>query len=370
MKIATFSCIIISYVLSFMLIGCGSGSSNSSHKTSTNEPGDSNPPSYENLTIISKVNVGGYNDVKDVEISGNKVYIADSFDGLKIFDISDPANPRFIGFIDPYGSDRYSADNFYRIALSNNIAIAALIPGCSGFCYNWGGILRLYDVSHPRNPTFISTIDSYVDDVIADGNLIYITADESPNPYLFVIDISDPANPNIVGSTPIAAAGKLAKMNDMLYMSHGDFVQFLNVQVINVNNPSAPFVEGPNENGWVNVEHPSIAISNKIAYIADKTYGLEVVDVSDPSSINIIKNISTTSSVNDVFVYGNYLFVAEGLEVKVYDISDPMSPVFFKSIATQTTALKVRVSDGLGIIITAEVIGSYKEKLYTFTVGP
>ncbi len=57
----------------------------------------SNPTNPE---ILSNTDTG---DAKDIEVSGSYAYIADGYEGLKIFDISDSYNPVFYSSLDTHG---------------------------------------------------------------------------------------------------------------------------------------------------------------------------------------------------------------------------------------------------------------------------
>jgi hypothetical protein len=96
------------------------------------------------------------------------------------------------------------------------------------------------------------------------------------------------------------------------------------------------------------------------AYVADGDEGLRIIDVSDPSSPTPAGNCDTQDDARGVFVLGGYAFVADGSGgLQIVDVSDPENPTPAGNCDTEDYALAVFVSGdyayvgdemGLGII--------------------
>jgi hypothetical protein len=123
---------------------------------------------------------------------------------------------------------------------------------------------------------------------------------------LQVIDITNPQNPEIVGSvdTPglaqgVAVSGTHAYVTDW---SSG-------LQVIDITNPQNPQIVG-------SVGTPSaarhVAVSGNHAYVADQTSGLQVINIKDPQSPQIVGSVDTPSASYHVAVSGAFVYVADG----------------------------------------------------------
>ncbi|MCK4226133.1 hypothetical protein KAX29_04495, partial [candidate division WOR-3 bacterium] len=120
-------------------------------------------------------------EARDVYVSGNYAYVADSESGLRIIDISDPTNPFEVGFYDPPPPA---------------FAVGVYISGNYAYVAFWGYGLRIVDVSDPTNPFEVSYFDStYCNDVYVSGNYAYAMVADG----FCIIDVSDPTNPDSVG---------------------------------------------------------------------------------------------------------------------------------------------------------------------------
>lgn len=311
----------------------------------------------ESWKIVSSVSFGDY--VSKVAFSEKKAYVAYGFDGVCIIDISDPINPFLIGSIDPYGTVSDAADNMYDIAITNNIACIAVVPGCTGWCSGFREIIRLYDVEDPAVPLYLSSVEVNSEDIYAEGELLYATGYDSATitNHLFIIDISDPKNPFIKSSVQIPSAGKLAKKGDFVYVSYNDLFHFKEIIVVDVADSAKPFVISPSDaNTVLNIAHSPLALFDDFAYVADGDYGLDIVDISASDSPTIGKTITTLSPVTDVAVSRDgYLLVTHGSNTTgVYGLQTPQNPAFFAEITTRTGGKKVFVTEGVGVVISDE----------------
>ncbi len=348
-------------VIIFVMAGCGGS-------TSTNTT-----PKYASLKIISSIPSTSEN-VASVQISKSIAYVAYGYDGVRIFDVSDLGKPQQVGYINPYGTTSDSPDNISNIVISGNIACIALTPGCSGLCMGSleSGVLRFYDISDPKNPVFISSLDESSADFLTDGNFLYVSRYSSSSTsfaQLDVIDISAPLVPKIVGSTPIPAAGHLAKSGNLVFISYNDLTHFKSIQAVDVSNPNSPAALGSNENGAINVAHAYLAMHGNIAYIADGDFGIPVVNVSNPISPTVITTITSAAVTTSLFSSGSYLYSASGSAgVGIYDLQSPQNPVLIQSIQTGNPALRIWIYDGIGIVLTDQA-GTQKEMLNFFLTG-
>jgi hypothetical protein len=78
---------------------------------------------------------------RSMKVAGNLAYFCDRANGLKIYDISDPANMSLVGTYDTPG-------NVFDVAISGSFAYVA---------DQFDGVLVL-DVSNPSNPTLVATL--------------------------------------------------------------------------------------------------------------------------------------------------------------------------------------------------------------------
>ncbi len=124
---------------------------------------------------------------------------------------------------------------------------------------------------------------------------------------LQVIDIANPADPQIVGSadTPgdahgVATSGGLAYVTDSV-----------GLQVFDITNPADPQIVG-------SVDTPGsafkVTVSGTLAYVADGGSGLQVIDIANPAAPQIVGGVDTpTGSARGVTVSGTIAYVSCGV---------------------------------------------------------
>jgi hypothetical protein len=71
-----------------------------------------------------------------------------------------------------------------------------------------------------------------------------------------------------------------------------------------------------------------IYVTNGIAYVAERSIGIELINVSNPSNPQSISNYDTPGYSLDVVVGGNYAYVADFSSLYIIDVTNPFSPVF------------------------------------------
>jgi len=147
-----------------------------------------------------------------------------------------------------------------------------------------------------------------------------------------VLDISDPANPSLIGENNLQA-----RPRDILISGDYAFVATDSIlYVVDISVPSSPDVRGtvalPNvfsylQNTW------SIEVLANYAYVATGN-SLRIFNVSNPDSPVEVGSYDTGGQVRDVALYGNYAFVIneywEGpgwkYQLRIVDVSYHSSP--------------------------------------------
>jgi hypothetical protein len=138
-----------------------------------------------NLTCISQHGTN-FGMATGIAANGGYAYVANGADGLRIYDVSTPANPTNVGWI-----------------FSGGDAVAVALAGQYAYVANGGDGLRVYDVSDPAQPTEAghAGVDkpySRFVSVTLSGNYAFVGSGEDG---LHVFDASDPANLIEVGAT-------------------------------------------------------------------------------------------------------------------------------------------------------------------------
>lgn len=175
------------------------------------------------------------------------------------------------------------------------------------------------------------------------GDLLYAVLGEldSGTPGLAVLDISDPADPQLLGQynhAPFTHGGAIVQVQgDYAYMG----AMADGVLVLDISDPADPQYHGSfqPDPAWPGIaNYPpnarGMAIADTIMYLAYDAGGLRVLSISDPSApyqlaqyLNPQHPILTNPAYNNVQLLGDRLYVATdfcGLEV--LDVSDPLAP--------------------------------------------
>jgi len=88
-----------------------------------------------------------------------------------------------------------------------------------------------------------------------------------------------------------------------------------------------------------------VAISGSHAYVADGVAGLQVIDITDPASPQLVGGVDTPYDAAGVAISGSHAYVADveaGLQV--IDITDPASPQLVGGVDTPGRAYGVAIS--------------------------
>jgi len=110
------------------------------------------------------------------------------------------------------------------------------------------------------------------------------------------------------------------------------------------------------ENRISNITTPSVTdkikISENYAYVASGTGGLQIVDISNPSSPSYLSSISTTDA-KDLVIEGNTLYLADGAGgLKTYNISVPTAPTLLDTyVGSIGDAAEISIADGRCFIL-------------------
>jgi hypothetical protein len=236
-------------------------------------------------------NIGGCyipGDAHAVYIVGNYAYLADYAFGLYIISISNLSNPIIVGHCDLPG-------NAYDLFVQDNYAYVA----------DYTAGLQILDVSSPINPIIVGSYDTpyLAVGIFVEGEYAYISDFQS----LLIINISNPAVPNLVGS--------YAGFNDNVYVS-GNYAymaggDLLIVDISNAANPTyvARFVTPG--------EAVGIFVADNYAYVADYASGLQIINIVDPPFPILIGCYDTPYHAYSVSVMGDYIYVADWSSLQI-----------------------------------------------------
>jgi len=272
----------------------------------------------------------------DIFVSGNYAYIADSFNGLRVVDVSDPANPQQVGSFDPPGSRRaqgvYFSDPYLYVADGLGLLILDVSdptapfevgfyhsPGFAVKVYPLGGYafvadreggLRIANVSDPANPKPVSNYfeagSVHVLDVFVSDSYAYVAMGGLG---LRIVDISDPANPQEVGFSDTEGVAEAVQVSgSYAYLADGED----NLRIFDISDPA-----DPQEIGFYDTPAPGYAkdvyLSGRYAFVGDGPSSLLlVIDVSDPANPELAGEYETPGFVWAIYITDSHAYVANG----------------------------------------------------------
>ncbi len=256
---------------------------------------------------------------ENVAVSGNYAYVAAMKSGIRILDVSDPANPYEVASFS-WRSDAYDVE-----VAGNYAYVAVMTEG-----------LRVLDISDPLHPQEVGYVDTFTAyGVTVSGNLALIA--DGPIG-LVVIDISNPASPVELaqldtdgGSYDVVVSGDYAYLGDS---QDG-------LWIVDISTPSAPLEVSHNDTaGWIQ----DLAVSGGFAFVSSG-YSFDVFDVSSPDSTFKVGHLSLSTSAKGVILRGDSAYVANDDDgLRVINISDPTTPVEVSSCDSPGTATGVTCS--------------------------
>lgn len=276
-----------------------------------------------NLRVVGHLKSGW--EARKIRVVGTHAYIAAGMGGLRVLDVSDPANPVEIGFLitpDEANDLKVVGNSAYIAAAMEHLLVVNITnpvsPTLAGSFKHTGGYVNTVDVAGDRvylgqeysglmivnvsdlaHITFLAQFDTpaIVQGVLVDGNYVYLSdyKDYFPNPPieggLRVVDVSDPSRPSLAKYAPLFSyPSRLIKKQDYLY-------------------------------------------------VADLLKGLSIVDVSDP--LNPVESATLANSVSDMVTYNGQLITSSFSGIHLYEL---ISPIILRNVGYYKTA-----GDGRGI---------------------
>jgi hypothetical protein len=278
----------------------------------------------------------------DLCVVGDYLYTANVSDSsVSVIDISIPTNPIQVANVAITGAN--SPQAFYVYAQGRYLYVASLGEGT--------GQLTAFDISIPVMPLQVGTValSSGANDVKVVGHYAYVVTFAA---LLHIIDISDPANMQIVGTTgpgsgPISFNGVDISGNVAYVASQnaggGGLFSYNISDPTNPTDFAAPIGVGEGGHPW------QIAISGHYAYITlNATSSMAIVDISGVSPQLVSTLTSLGTSPNGIVVVGRYAYVACSNstlnELDIIDISIPTAPIKVKSLAADLGCMSLVIN--------------------------
>ncbi len=307
-----------------------------------------------NIQLVSELDPiagSGSRYYADVWGNGNFAYVGadEPGGGIAIFDISNPASPQFL--------TEYSGDQMEDVEVHNNIGYFS-----SDVSVTTGTGVDIVDLN-PASPTYLQRLSringaigghNKVHTVAIENGFLYTvdnTANQSVTDFVKVWNVSDPSNPQFVTNIDLGLPSRIASheaiaANGRLYVASknnsnnsGDgWTHIYDISNVGTTGPVLlkAFESGPR----THTSRPTP--DGKTLIVAEERpngnvhlYDISMIDQpNDPDTPQLLKTLNRTSvgieahSPHHPQVLGNLLFLAwyeAGLQV--FNIADPANPV-------------------------------------------
>lgn len=306
---------------------------------------------YNNIRVVDISNPDSLYLISEFETFGDKraiafndefIYIADSYYGLVIIDVSDIYNPVYVYQISTPGATEYLVAEDDLVYLSNHglriidVSNPSDLRITGEFETIWGtdkifkkdnliflidgniSALRVLSVEFANNPIEISQIKPNVNLIIsiaAYENYIYLAKGDS----LDVWDITSPYFPVYVTTLALEGYCHELLVKDCLLISCQDPG---GVMIYNLSDPA-----NPNLISSVDTQPVVIQLAEQDHYIIGGTpNGFKIIDLSDPYSPNEILHYPSQYTY-DLKVLNNFLYVAHADDgIRIFDLDNITSP--------------------------------------------
>ena len=314
-----------------------------------------------NVTIAGSLNIGDY--PQDIVVFNDKAYISkwNTNGGLQIIDVTDPSAPtsislylgdyEFIAGIEDYVYlTRNSTFSVLDVTDSTNVQYVSgyETPGfvedisvSGSYAYTGSNGFRVIDISDSTHPVQIGyvDVDGSLVEAASDSLVLYCPYSMGASNTVHVMNVSDPSNPVSMGfyTSPVMTWDLVVKENLAFVACWWDGVRILSFE-----DPNNLTLVG-HTMGWqsggipgvdycyaqaADVEDDYLYIVDYGPFVSEDTYGLYIIDISDPTDPNLINRFQNiTSHAQDVKVRDGIVYIADGNGgVEVVDVSDPMNP--------------------------------------------
>lgn len=264
----------------------------------------------------------------DILLDGDRMYGAESINGLSIYDISNTEESTFISAFNDGG---YTLD---MVVSGDQLITCDLYRG-----------VRVLDITDRANPEIRATVNAEGIQVgaVAIGNYLYVA-----NTYqgVMVYDLSDTENPELITTVPTGGVPQtIIHSGDQLLVP----TEWGGMTILSIENPEAPeFLASYQAGGYVY----NGTVAGDMVALASGFAGMELVSLADAGSPQYLGTLDTAGIVTDVLIHDEIAFVADFYAgLYVVDISTPTDPVLIHHLPEYFGADELAVLDGLLYVV-------------------
>lgn len=312
--------------------------------------------------ISRLVNIDTQCTASDIFFYEDKIFVVSGNGKFKIFDFNEASDSFLLGEVSTgggYGSAIALKDNNYAFIVDHkvkSIGISSPTPWVADTFSEIGHVndisivgsyayvaiqetgFNIYDISEPNNIQKISqtlTPGCLSKSVTIYDEFAYLLCINSQSRNMKIFDINNPVFPEQVGALEMEVTPSYTGGNNPFYIGNElsikdgfAYIAYKNkgLRVVDVSVPSTPeLVTLIQTNTSRNGRALSVAINKDYAYIASGVDGITVVNISKPKEPKIVRVIDIENA-ESLSINNNYLYVT-GDDLYIFDVSDASNPI-------------------------------------------
>jgi hypothetical protein len=289
--------------------------------------------------------------VTTVDVQGRKAYIglydpSSVVETVRILNISDPTDIQQLGFrSDLWSIQSVKADGDILYTGRAHIGTYSRL-----FVYNVSN-----PTSIPPNIDLVNGLDGDIVDLEVQGHFLYMACANVSGSFR-IFDVEDPSNVEEIYNQGWINLRDIEVEGQLAYMAHSTY----GMKILNVSNPYVFSLVGQ-----VNTPDNAtgILVDGHLAYVADGASGVQILDVSDPASPAIIGSYDTPGHAESLALQGATLYVADGTGgLQIVDVSNPTDPLNVTAVTTLPYTYDVDLYGG-------DVVVAAANGVHTFRIG-
>ena len=245
--------------------------------------------------------VGTEANMPDPHLLNQNQYYIDP-QGVQVFDISNPSDPILVNEWDGVVQSHniMEADGYLYVIGSNDLY------SNDGEYFSWGlDDLIILDVeTDPSNPTKIGGWSGdYIHDICVSNDILYACAIYANK--MLAFDISDKTNPTLItewGGIPKAHACWVSEDSNFLFTASetsGGYLMSWDVSDLN----NITYLDEWLPEGAENYSVHNVFVRDNYLYMSYYIFGLQIIDISDPSNLMLAGFYDTYRQTGDLYTY-------------------------------------------------------------------
>lgn len=206
-----------------------------------------------------------------------------------------------------------------------------------------GSIVQILDISNPASPQIVGEFvtEHYIPDLAFRNGLLFVSGVINNLESLIILDVSEPASPELLGMLPIPGGVlRLEAVDSFVYVNTAGFTTF---RVVDVSNPHQPFLRGSvpigAASGIALAAKGSIAYSGTFAIFSD----FLIIDATDPDNLQTYPFPSWMPV--EAHVHEDLLFVGSIGVLEIYDVANPLAPQRLSEFSTSANPRAIIAND-------------------------